>query len=119
MERFILIMILIIFNVFLPIWLLILGGKKELKYFVERIGDFEADMDYLNYLWHKSRIRLRGVSIRRFIYMSKFYLRFFFLFLLPILPALIFLELICLGAKLIPDKFADAVFDIMKIDYKD
>jgi hypothetical protein len=41
------------------------------------------------------------------------------MFLLPILPALFFLELMCLGSKLIPDKLADAVFDIMKIDYKD
>ena len=59
------------------------------------------------------------MNIKRFIYMSKFYFRLFFQFLLPILPALIFLELICLGTKLIPDKFADAVFDISKIDYKD
>jgi len=59
------------------------------------------------------------MKIKRFIYLSKFYLKFFFIFLLPILPALIFLELICLGTKLIPDKLADAVFDILKIDYKD
>lgn len=59
------------------------------------------------------------MNVKRFIYMSKFYFRFFFMFLLPIMPALIFLELICLGTKLIPDKFSDAVFDIMKIDYKD
>jgi len=59
------------------------------------------------------------MNIKRFIYMSKFYLRFFFMFLLPILPALIILELMCLGIRLIPDKLADAVFNMMKIDYKD
>jgi len=58
------------------------------------------------------------VNIKRFIYLSKFYLKFFFMFLLPVLPVLIFLELICLGTRLIPDRFADAVFDAMKIDYK-
>jgi len=96
-----------------------LGGKKELKYFVESIENFNADENYFDYLWRKSRIKLKGMSIKRFIYMSKWYLEFFFLFLLPVLPIMIFLWLICLGTKLIPDKFADKVFDIMKIDYKD
>ena len=119
MERIIFIVVLCIFNIILPIWLLILGGKKELKCFVEHIEDFNADANYFNYLWRKSRIKLKGMNIKRFFYMSKWYLRFFFLFLLPILPILIILKLMCIGIKLIPDKFADAVFDIMKIDYKD
>jgi len=33
------------------------------------------------------------MNIERFIYMSKFYLRFFFMFLLPVIPIFIFLEL--------------------------
>ena len=59
------------------------------------------------------------MNIKRFIYMSKWYLEFFFLFLLPILPILVILKLMCVGINLIPDRLADAVFDIMKIDYKD
>ena len=64
MERNILIVIFCIFNVLLPIWLLILGGTKELKYFVEHIEDYNADMSYFNYLWCKSKIKLRGNFVR-------------------------------------------------------
>lgn len=59
------------------------------------------------------------MNIKRFIYMSKFYLNLFFTFLLPILPILIFLKLSCLIINLIPDKFADAIFKAMKVDYGD
>ena len=64
MERIILIVIFCIFNILLPIWLLILGGKKELKYFVEHIEDFNTDMNYFNYLWCKSRIKLERNFVR-------------------------------------------------------
>jgi len=59
------------------------------------------------------------MNIKRFIYKSKWYIEFFFLFLLPVTLIMTFLKLWCWGINLIPDRLADKVFDIMKIDYKD